>query len=130
MFCESLPNTRAMNAPESLAKGEKREADPDPRMPTTAALLRWVYVGRLSVATAIFVAAAFYFTATPRTWFLIVTLALVLSLVVTGISFYYTHIRGAPPTETFLYTQTLFDLGLATAAVHVTGGGESDFASL
>ena len=119
-----------MNAPESLAKGEKREPDPDPRMPTTAALLRWVYVGRLSVATAIFVAAAFYFTATPRTWFLIVTLALVLSLVVTGISFYYTHVRGAPPTETFLYTQTLFDLGLATAVVHVTGGGESDFASL
>ncbi len=119
-----------MNAPKSLAKGEKKEPKPDPRMPTVSALLRWVYVGRLSVATAIFVAAAFYYTATPRTWFLIVTLALVSSLVVTGVSYFHTHVRGIPPTETFLYIQTLFDLGLATALVHVTGGGESNFASL
>ncbi len=119
-----------MNAPKSLAKGEKKRPKADLRVPTTAALLRWVYVGRVSVATAIFVAAAFYYTATPRTWFLIVTLALVLSLVVTGVSFFHTHVREAPPTETFLYVQTLFDLGLATAVVHVTGGGESNFASL
>jgi two-component system sensor histidine kinase PilS (NtrC family) len=99
-------------------------------MPTVTALLRWVYVGRLSVATAIFVAAAFYFSATPRTWFLIVTLALVLSLVFTGASFFHTHVRGALPTPTFLYTQTLFDLALATAVVHVTGGADSNFASL
>ena len=99
-------------------------------MPTATALLRWVYVGRLSVATAIFVAAAFYFTATPRTWFLIVTLALVLSLVFTGASFLHTHIRGVFPTPTFQYTQTLFDLALSTAVVHVTGGADSNFASL
>ncbi len=122
-----------MNAPKSLAKGEKSEKSglkDEAPVPTAAALLRWVYVGRVSVATAIFVAAAFYFTATPRIWFLIVTLALVLSLVVTGASFFHTHVRGVPPTETFLYIQTLFDLGLATAVVHVTGGGESNFASL
>jgi two-component system sensor histidine kinase PilS (NtrC family) len=99
-------------------------------MPTAATLLQWVYLGRLSVATAIFVAAAFYFTATPRTWFLTVTLTLVLSLVVTGASFFHTHVRGASPTPTFLYFQTLFDLALATAVVHVTGGADSNFASL
>ncbi|MFB3069636.1 MAG: hypothetical protein ACE1ZF_02960, partial [Gemmatimonadales bacterium] len=80
----------AMNAPKSLAKGEKKKPKADPRVPTVAALLQWVYVGRLSVATAIFVAAAFYFAATPRTWFLIVSLALVLSLVVTGASYFHT----------------------------------------
>jgi two-component system sensor histidine kinase PilS (NtrC family) len=115
---------------QTLAKGETRKARIDHQMPTVGALLRWVYVGRLSVATAIFVAAAFYFTAAPRTQFFIVTLALVLSLVVTGVSFFHTHVRGVPPTETFLYGQALFDLGLVTSVVHVTGGGESDFASL
>lgn len=115
---------------QALAKGETRKARIDHQMPTVSALLRWVYVGRLSVATAIFVAAAFYFTAAPRTQFFIVTLALVLTLVVTGVSFFHTHVRGIPPSETFLYAQALFDLGLVTSVVHVTGGGESDFASL
>ncbi len=119
-----------MTTPQTLAKGERRQRSIDPRMPTAATLLQWVYLGRLSVATAIFVAAAFYFTATPRTWFLTVTLTLVLSLVVTGASFFHTHVRGASPTPTFLYFQTLFDLALATAVVHVTGGADSNFASL
>ena len=45
-----------MTAPRSLAKGEKSEESglkDHARVPTAAALLQWVYVGRVSVATAI-----------------------------------------------------------------------------
>ncbi len=119
-----------MTAPHTLAKGQRGAAESGPTIPTSAALLKWVYVGRLSVATAIFVAFSFYFTEHPPAQFLIITLALILSLVFTGASFFHTYVRGAEPTPTFLYMQTLFDVGLVTAVVHVTGGANSDFASL
>jgi two-component system sensor histidine kinase PilS (NtrC family) len=119
-----------MTAPHTLAKGQSGAAESGPTISTSAALLKWVYVGRLSVATAIFVAFSFYFTEHPPAQFFIITLTLVLSLVFTGASFFHTHVRGAVPTPTFLYMQTLFDVGLVTAVVHVTGGANSDFASL
>jgi len=119
-----------MTTPHTLAKGQGGAAESGPKIPTSAALLKWVYVGRLSVATAIFVAFSFYFTEHPPAQFFIITLALVLSLVFTGASFFHTHVRDVVPTPTFLYMQTLFDLGLVTAVVHVTGGANSDFASL
>ncbi|HEY2805756.1 MAG TPA: ATP-binding protein, partial [Gemmatimonadales bacterium] len=37
---------------------------------------------------------------------------------------------GRQPGATFLYGQALFDTALVTAVIHVTGGAESDFASL
>lgn len=119
-----------MTAPHTLAKGQSGAAGSGPKIPTSSALLKWVYLGRLSVATAIFVAFSFYFTEHPPAQFFIISLALVLSLVFTGASFFHTHVRDVVPTPTFLYTQTLFDLGLVTAVVHVTGGANSDFASL
>jgi two-component system sensor histidine kinase PilS (NtrC family) len=45
-------------------------------------------------------------------------------------SYWYTHIRARTPGLTFLYCQTLFDLALVTAIVHITGGPQSDFTSL
>ena len=119
-----------MTAPHTLAKGQSGAAGSGPKIPTSSALLKWVYLGRLSVATAIFVAFSFYFTEHPPAQFFIISLALVLSLVFTGASFFHTHVRGAVPTPTFLYMQALFDVGLVTAVVHVTGGANSDFASL
>ena len=119
-----------MTGPHTLAKDQSGAAESGPKIPTSAALLKWVYVGRLSVATAIFVAFSFYFTEHPPAQFFTITLALVLSLVFTGASFFHTHVRDAVPTPTFLYMQTMFDLGLVTAVVHVTGGANSDFASL
>ena len=119
-----------MTAPHTLAKGQSGAAGSGAKIPTSSALLKWVYLGRLSVATAIFVAFSFYFTEHPPAQFFIITLALVLSLVFTGASFFHTHVRDVVPTPTFLYMQTLFDLGLVTAVVHVTGGANSDFASL
>ncbi|MFB3112113.1 MAG: histidine kinase dimerization/phospho-acceptor domain-containing protein, partial [Gemmatimonadales bacterium] len=99
-------------------------------MPSVIALMRWVYVGRVSVATTIFVAASFYFAETPPGVIVTVAVAAVLSLIVTGASIFHTHIRGVVPGPNFLYAQNLFDLGLVTTVVHVTGGVNSDFASL
>ena len=99
-------------------------------MPSVTALMRWVYVGRVSVAITIFVAASFYFAETPPGVIVTVAVAAVLSLIVTGASIFHTHIRGVVPGPNFLYAQNLFDLGLVTTVVHVTGGVNSDFASL
>ena len=59
-----------------------------------------------------------------------VAVAAVLSLVVTGASVVHTHFRNIAPGPNFLYAQSVFDLGLVTTVVHVTGGVNSDFASL
>jgi two-component system sensor histidine kinase PilS (NtrC family) len=99
-------------------------------------LLRWVYVGRISLATAIAVAALF--STSPlgaglppsRADITIVIVLLVAASLFTAFSAYRTHYRRVIPSHAFLYSQYLFDLGLVTAVVHVTGGVTSDFASL
>ena len=119
-----------MTHPETVAKGKAKEAGIGPTMPSAASLMRWVYVGRVSVASTIFVAASFYFANTPRGVIVTVAVAAVLSLMVTGASIFHTHVRAVVPGPNFLYAQNLFDLALVTTVVHVTGGVESDFASL
>ena len=99
-------------------------------MPTPVKLMRWVYFWRVAVATVVFVAAAFYFRANPPSTILTLAVATILSLVVTAASIWYTHVHGAVPGQTFYYAQALFDLGLVTAIVHVTGGADSDFPAL
>lgn len=93
-------------------------------------LLRWVHVFRLSVASVVFFAAAFYFKETPPGIIVVLAVAALLSVVVSGLSFWYTDILGRHPGATFRYTQAVFDLALVTAVVHVTGGADSSFSSL
>jgi two-component system sensor histidine kinase PilS (NtrC family) len=99
-------------------------------IPQTQSLLRWVYVGRVCVATVVFVAAAFSFETVSPGLLVITSAGAFLSLFVTGWSAFYTHVRNRQPSTTFLSSQMLFDLGLVTTVVHVTGGVNSDFASL
>jgi two-component system, NtrC family, sensor histidine kinase PilS len=98
--------------------------------PTT--FLRWIYLARLTLAGGIFAAALLVWTqpevAAETT--LIATLALVSALAFTGVSFWQTHLAGQAPDRSFLYAQVVFDVLLVTAVVHVTGGGESEFAAL
>ena len=130
-FCESHYDTnQQMSDSEIAAKGKTLHGGVGLAMPSATALMRWVYVGRVSVASTIFVAASFYFAETPPGVIVTVAVAAVLSLIVTGASIFHTHIRGVVPGPNFLYAQNLFDLGLVTAVVHVTGGVDSDFASL
>lgn len=97
----------------------------DPRF-----LLRWVYVGRLSLAAALYVAAVFKWRHADAADTLVASLAFAMAMVVTAASVIWTDVSKRPVRETFLYLQSIFDLLLVTAAVHTTGGGDSQFAAL
>jgi two-component system sensor histidine kinase PilS (NtrC family) len=99
-----------------------------------ARLVRWVYVGRLSLASAIFLAAAFHWQDpdTERQRIVVATLAFAAALAVTGLSVLYSGFFRRPLGSTFHYLQSVFDLLLVTAVVHVTAenGTPSQFAAL
>ena len=97
-------------------------------------LVRWVYVGRLSIAAAIFLAAVLVWEHpdTDGRKILVATLAFVASLIVTGASVIYSGFYNRTLHTTFHYLQAVFDLLLVTAVVHVTAtnGNPSQFAAL
>jgi two-component system, NtrC family, sensor histidine kinase PilS len=87
-------------------------------------LLRWVYVGRLSVASAIFIAGVVNWATqnTDASKLTVVTVAFALVTVLTVASFAYSEIYRKPLGKTFLYLQSILDLLLVTVVVHVTPG--------
>ncbi|MEO7713126.1 MAG: hypothetical protein ABIV10_09420, partial [Gemmatimonadaceae bacterium] len=97
-----------------------------------APLVRWVYVGRLSIATAIFLAAVLVWqdALTDTGKLLVASLAFAATLVVTAVSVVYSEFYNRPLGLTFYYLQSVFDLLLVTAVVHVTGASGSQFAAL
>ena len=99
---------------------------------STEAFLRGVYLARLTLAAGIFAAALLVWTqpqVAPEAT-LVATLMLVMSLGFTAGSFWHTHIANQKPSGNFRYAQALFDILLVTAAVHVTGRGDSDLVPL
>ena len=86
-------------------------------------VLRVLYLGRLSLATAIFVAAIAVWRRADSTATLVATLAFISALFFTGGSILYTARRQTEPGDTFFYLQTIFDLFLVTTVVHVTQTG-------
>src|SRR2546423_11984774 len=99
-------------------------------IPTPQALLRSVYVGRLCVASAIYLSAAFNLNVAAPLDLLVTSFLLVATVVVTIASYWYTHIRGRAPGRTFRYAQALYDVALITTVVHITGGPQSDLTPL
>ena len=98
--------------------------------PSPLKLLRLVYVGRMCLATAIYVSAALKIRVVAPLDILVTSLMLVAAVGVTLASYWHTHVRRRHPGPTFLYLQAVFDVALITAVVHITGGPESDFAGL
>jgi two-component system sensor histidine kinase PilS (NtrC family) len=99
-------------------------------LPEPRRILSWVYVGRLCLAIAIFVATAWVWPeATPETT-LTATLLFVASILFTGASFASTHLYGRAPGRSYLYGQVVFDVFLVATVVHLTGGKDSSFAPL
>ena len=97
-------------------------------------LLRWIYIGRIAVASAIFIAAVFKWMDTSATTTLLASLAFAFSMIVTVVSAGYSA-GSRPLGKTFLYLQSAFDLLLVTAVVQITGpgggtGGPTQFAAL
>jgi two-component system, NtrC family, sensor histidine kinase PilS len=119
--------TRPANPPAAATDPPTLNAMLDPRR-----LLRWVYIGRMSVATAIFAAAVFVWTRedTDTHKLLVASLAFAVATGATVLSASYSEIYRKPLQTTFFYLQSIFDLLLVTAVVHVTNGSTSQFAAL
>lgn len=83
-------------------------------------VLRFVYLGRASLATAIFVAAIASWQVADQSATLIATLTFVAALIFTGGSIAYSRVQSAPRTTNFFYIQAIFDLFVVTAVVHTT----------
>jgi len=99
-------------------------------VPSPQTLLRAVYAGRISVAVAIYVTAAARVAVAQPLQVLVVSFVLIAAILFTAWSYWRSHFRALPPTETFLYLQAIFDAALITTVVHMTGGADSDFATL
>jgi two-component system, NtrC family, sensor histidine kinase PilS len=93
-------------------------------------MMRWVYLGRFSLASAIFVAAVFVWQSAASADTLIVSLAFAATMVFTVGSAALSEVDKRPLGRSFLYLQSMFDLVLVTTVVHVTGAGASQFAAL
>ena len=104
---------------------------PQAKVPSQFRTLRWVYLGRLILASAIFFAAVSVWLNAASSDTLIASLAFVGSVGFTAFSYLWTGPWRRPATANFLYLQSVFDLLLVTAAVHVTwDGSQSEFAPL
>jgi two-component system sensor histidine kinase PilS (NtrC family) len=103
---------------------------PRPTTLVSRDLLRWVYIGRLAIALAIFLAAVFGWQEAPRNETLIATFIILAALVFTTLSAGWSEIYRRGLTDGFLGAQVLFDLALVTGIVHITGGPESQFTAL
>ncbi len=93
-------------------------------------VLRFIYIGRLSLAAAIFFAAVFsWHGADPRDT-LLATLALFAAIAFTSLSAWFGLAYRNLVSRGFYYAQSVFDVALITTIVHVTGGSLSPFAAL
>lgn len=93
-------------------------------------MVRWVFIGRLCLATAIFIAAVRNWTTVDADQTLVASLAFALSAAVTVVSAGYAEIYRKHLGATFLYLQAAFDMVLVTAVIHVTNGPNSPFSAL
>ena len=99
-----------MASTKTVVEVPSRVEDGRTAVPSAHALLKWVYWGRVTVAVGIFVAAALSFNVVSAGIIVVLSVAALLSVGVSGASVWYTHIRRCTPGRTFLYGQALFDL--------------------
>lgn len=85
-------------------------------------LIRWVYLARVSLASAIMLAAVLSWLITEQDKTLIATLTFISALAITFASFAWSDVRRRPLTNAFFYLQSVVDLAVVTAVVHVTDG--------
>ena len=94
-------------------------------------LLRWVYVGRMTLAVGIFVGMMVAWFSAPPEATRIATLMFLATLAVTLASVWHTELRARIPGRNFMYAQVVLDALLVTAVIHITsGGGDVVFAPL
>ncbi len=92
-------------------------------------ILRWVFLGRLSLLAAIVVAAWVGLAGAEGTddALTVATVTLAVSVVFTAGSLLFLAMRAGTPSRTFRYLQVVFDVVAVTVVVHLTNGPASDF---
>ena len=94
-------------------------------------VLRWVYVGRVTLATGILVGMIVAWFSAPPEATRIATLLFIVTMAVTLASVWHTDVRGHAAGRNFMYAQVVLDAALVTAVIHITsGGGDVVFAPL
>ena len=94
-------------------------------------LLRWVYVGRMTLATGILVGIMVAWFSAPPEATRIATLLFLATLAVTLASVWHTEMRRRPVGRNFMYGQVILDAALVTTIIYITsGGGDVVFAPL
>jgi len=93
-------------------------------------VLRWIYLGRLTLVSGILVAALLVWRSADPTQTFIATVIFLASMGFTGLSLWHTQFQDRDPSDHFVYLQVIFDALLVTAVVHITGGADSPFAFL
>jgi PAS domain S-box-containing protein len=97
-------------------------------------VLRWLYIGRLSLAFSVFLAALFAWQDAESHTTMVASLAMVSALAFTAGSSWYGALHSPtsehPVGRAFYTLQAVFDVVLITAVVHVTGSAQSQFAAL
>ena len=88
-------------------------------------VLRWIYVTRIGVAGGVFAAALLAWSHALPAQTLLATLAIVLTLILTPISYWFSHVSGRRFSRTFILGQAALDVMLVTLVVHLTGGTQS-----
>jgi two-component system sensor histidine kinase PilS (NtrC family) len=99
-------------------------------LPLGRNLLRWLYVGRLTLVSGILAGALSVWNEARSQDTQLVVLMFLVALAATAASFWLTGLQGREPSYGFLYAHVILDVLLVTGIVHVTGGPASGFASL
>ena len=93
--------------------------------------MRWVYLGRASLVTAILLATVLVWERdADQSKLLVASIAFAITTLWTLASIWYTEIYRRPLSTSFCYLQTAYDMVLVTTVVHLTGGGTSQFSAL
>ncbi len=94
-------------------------------------LLRWVYLGRMTLASGILVGMIVAWSSASSDATRIATLLFLITLGVTLASVWHTELRGRPSGRNFMYAQVLFDAALVTTVIYITSSAtEMSFAPL
>jgi two-component system, NtrC family, sensor histidine kinase PilS len=97
---------------------------------TPGLVLRWIYLGRFCLVCGMMVGALVVWGRAEPDQTFIVTLLFMLGVGSVALSTWWTEIARSEPGRSFLVLQVALDALLVTGVVHVTGGGESNFAWL
>jgi len=93
-------------------------------------LLRWIYLGRLTLVAGILAGALWKWNDAGQQNTRLAVIMFLVALAVTTVSFWHTHVLERSPGENFLYAQVILDVLLVTGIIHITNGPDSSFAPL